>query len=153
MRLVVLCPCGKEFQTSEAHIKVGRGKYCSMLCKYKYRIRPSGLTYKITEENAGWFKKGVHSYPESGFQKGLIPTNFKGDSVGYDALHDWVNRHKGKAARCCHCGTKRNVHWANVSHEYRRDLSDYMSLCVSCHRKYDFPHKGSMAKRFGNKNK
>ena len=28
--------------------------------------------------------------------------------------------------------------WANISGEYKRDLNDWMNLCVSCHKKYDY---------------
>jgi len=27
--------------------------------------------------------------------------------------------------------------WANISGEYKRDVSDYIQLCPSCHRKFD----------------
>lgn len=29
---------------------------------------------------------------------------------------------------------KNRYEWANISGEYKRELSDYESLCVSCHR-------------------
>lgn len=28
-------------------------------------------------------------------------------------------------------------HWANKSHKYKRELTDWISLCVKCHKKYD----------------
>lgn len=66
---------------------------------------------------------------------------WKGDAVGYGALHVWVTRHKGRAAlQPC---TMANdtcagpMEWANVSHEYRRDLDDFMALCYHHHRWYD----------------
>lgn len=66
---------------------------------------------------------------------------WKGDDVGYIALHSWVKRRLGKPSKCEHCGkdglTGRQIHWANKSQEYKRDLTDWLRLCVSCHIKYD----------------
>lgn len=70
-------------------------------------------------------------------KRGFVPKNFKGDDVGYDALHDWVKRWKGKAKICIFCQSITNVQWANKSHEYKRDLEDWLSLCYKCHRVYD----------------
>jgi hypothetical protein len=62
---------------------------------------------------------------------------WKGDAVKYVGLHRWVQRHKGKAVKCAHCGKTGYCHWANISGEYKRDLDDFVSLCVSCHKFYD----------------
>lgn len=67
--------------------------------------------------------------------------NWKGEDVGYDALHDWIKRKLGQPTKCEECGkdglTRHKIHWANVDHEYKRDLKDWLRLCSSCHRKYD----------------
>lgn len=64
---------------------------------------------------------------------------WKGDEVGYFALHVWVVRNLGRPSGCEHCGTteKRKYEWANRSHEYKRDLTDWIRLCVPCHKAYD----------------
>ena len=31
--------------------------------------------------------------------------------------------------------------WANKSHKYLRKLSDWISLCSSCHKQYDYSFK------------
>ena len=66
---------------------------------------------------------------------------WKGDKVGYGALHEWVSRHKGKPTKCEKCGkdglTGHKIQWANVDHEYKRDLDDWIRLCPKCHSKYD----------------
>jgi hypothetical protein len=69
--------------------------------------------------------------------------NWKGDKVKYRALHHWVVRRLGKARNCEHCGTvaASRYEWANKSHAYRRDLEDWMQLCLSCHKKYDKYYK------------
>ena len=65
--------------------------------------------------------------------------NWKGDSVGYGALHTWIKKRLGKPQKCEHCQStnKKMYHWANKSGTYKRNLSDWLRLCVSCHRKYD----------------
>lgn len=66
---------------------------------------------------------------------------WKGDEVGYDALHRWVSRMKGKAVKCKRCGKKKttpkSVQWANKDHKYKRNLKDWISLCAKCHYYYD----------------
>jgi len=63
------------------------------------------------------------------------------DDASYSALHHWVRKYKGKAKICEDCGKKKttpkSVQWCNKDHKYRRNLDDYISLCVPCHRKYD----------------
>lgn len=58
-----------------------------------------------------------------------------GDKVGYRALHTWVYSQLGAPRQCENCeSTDRNVYqWANISGEYKRDVSDWARLCVSCH--------------------
>jgi hypothetical protein len=65
--------------------------------------------------------------------------NWKGNKVGYRGLHDWVGKKLGKANHCSvnmkHIRPR--YHWANKSHEYKRDLDDWIQLCPSCHKFYD----------------
>lgn len=63
--------------------------------------------------------------------------SWRGDAASYSALHAWVRRHKPKPDACEHCGTDGPLEWANKSHEYRRDLDDWLALCRRCHRAYD----------------
>ena len=60
---------------------------------------------------------------------------------GYRALHYWVQRNKGSAATCQICGkiktTPKSIQWANKSGTYLRELDDWVSLCVPCHRQLD----------------
>ena len=68
-------------------------------------------------------------------------SQWKGDNVGYFALHKWLYRRVGKASdRQCSrqdltCRGK--LEWANVSGEYKRDTEDFMVLCSSHHTRYD----------------
>lgn len=71
--------------------------------------------------------------------KGEKNVNWKGDKVGYFALHAWLNRVYGRPFLCEICKTdkKRVYHWANVSDLYLRDRSDWKRLCVPCHSAFD----------------
>ena len=59
----------------------------------------------------------------------------------YVNLHYWVKRHLGTPEVCEHCGKSGlsgvQIHWANKSGEYKRELSDWLRLCTKCHKKYD----------------
>jgi hypothetical protein len=71
--------------------------------------------------------------------KGELNSNWKGDKVGYSGIHMWVRQQLGTPSKCETCKTTRptRYHWANKSQKYLRDLTDYIRLCPSCHRKYD----------------
>lgn len=73
---------------------------------------------------------------------------WKDDEVGYRAIHIWVQSRLGKAVRCSKCGSKggqiRGCHWSNISGEYKRDLSDWKSLCPKC----NFANGVKIHKRF-----
>lgn len=74
--------------------------------------------------------------------------NWKGDDVGYVGLHDWMSKNKPRTGICEHCGDVPTVRgrtvgteFANVSGEYRRDITDFIELCIPCHRKFDSPRR------------
>lgn len=59
----------------------------------------------------------------------------------YYAVHTWVRRRLGKPFECEECGKNDKTtryEWANIDGNYRRDLNDYIMMCVSCHRKRDY---------------
>ena len=92
------------------------------------------------------FKKG-NKYYESGkatqFKKEETMAeknvNWKGDNVGYHGLHKWVARKLGKPSYCAYCQSTdiKAYYWANISHAYKRELSDWVRLCAKCHSAYD----------------
>lgn len=65
--------------------------------------------------------------------------SWKGDKVGYGALHDWVTSRLGRPHFCAYCGTNKakKFEWANISRTYRRELSDFIRLCTRCHHLFD----------------
>ena len=63
----------------------------------------------------------------------------------YRIVHDWINRHYGKANKCENPSCKQ----VSSTHEYclrkgmahDRNIKNYIQLCRSCHRKYDMTPK------------
>lgn len=105
----------------------------------KGKITPEETREKISKRLKGrtpW-NKGK-KYPQI---TGENNHNWKGDNVGYGALHHWVSRHKKKTGICKKCDKKRKTHWANISGKYKRDLDDWKELCPKCHKKFDGKQK------------
>lgn len=62
---------------------------------------------------------------------------WKGDNVSYKTLHQWVRRWLKKPSFCQKCNISQAKEVANVSGSYKRDLKDWLWLCVLCHRIMD----------------
>jgi len=66
-----------------------------------------------------------------------------GESAGYNAKHRWIQNHWKKTRRCEECGGHPTPHgrrkwgteWHNPNEQYRRERSEWMELCPSCHKK------------------
>ena len=118
--------CGGPVFTRPSRAKVGRGKFCSRKCYYEYgRPLIRGANHHL----------------------------WKADSVSYHAIHKWVIRYLGQPNECENCGTTDAAafDWANISGEYRRDLSDWARLCRSCHHLIDGTGYKSWVTRKANK--
>lgn len=71
--------------------------------------------------------------------------SWKGDaaleSSKYYRVHKWVYDNLGKPTECERRKKdnlkSHSIHWANISHEYKYELSDWARLCSSCHKLYD----------------
>lgn len=72
---------------------------------------------------------------------------WKGDDIGYGALHRWVEKMLGKAKEhiCVICngnsGSKR-MEWANINGTYKRELIGWKPMCRKCHIQYDKENLG-----------
>lgn len=66
-------------------------------------------------------------------------SSWKGNEAGYSTKHAWIRKKLGTPKECENCGItdKHMYHWANISGEYKRDVSDWARLCVSCHSIFD----------------
>ena len=98
-----------------------------------------------TREKMSKSKKGKKGHPHteehkiymSKIQMGPHNGMWKGDQVGYQALHDWVHRRIPRPPYCPSCGLNKRLHTCNISGKYIRDISDWEYLCQRCHfRKY-----------------
>jgi hypothetical protein len=94
------------------------------------------VTAKIKRDKLGRFAKGYAGL------RGENSFNWRGNSVGYNALHCWVRKELGKSNFCSfnkeHAG---RYEWASKSHNAKRDVNDFIPLCASCHKKYDHDYK------------
>lgn len=63
---------------------------------------------------------------------------WKAEAVSYRVLHRWVERHKTKTGSCSACEEETATQWASLTHEYKRDLDEFVELCAGCHGEYDF---------------
>lgn len=131
------CKCGKVFITKERKDRPGRPRFCSKICSLKFKQRRSGLKYKIVVQNKGWIKKGDKPWNKGIFEE--KSSGWKGDNIGYEGIHGWVERQLGKKRECDFCGSKeaKKYDWSNKDHLYKRNITDWQRLCVSCHFKYD----------------
>lgn len=65
---------------------------------------------------------------------------------GYSAAHKWIAKNKLRTYKCERCDREvKRTEFANLSGEYRRDLSDWQELCMPCHSKLD--GKGEVARQ------
>ena len=59
----------------------------------------------------------------------------------YKAVHAWIIRVLGRPKQCEHCKNiienPYKINWANISKEYKRDISDWARLCKKCHVLFD----------------
>lgn len=140
--------CKKVFYVPYWRIKRGGGKYCSMECTKTGKL----VNCKECKEKfyvSFWELKSNRKYcsikcadknmigGNPPLMRGNNHPNWKGDKVGYWALHSWVYRNWGKPKKCEKCNRKEKLEWANITGIYSREKEDWMQLCKYCHRKID----------------
>lgn len=80
-----ICKCGnnivERIYETKSGVKKYTPKYCSRKCAYSLRVRPSGLDYKVVNQNKGWFKKGFEPWSKN--NKDLMPTPWNKGVKGY----------------------------------------------------------------------
>jgi hypothetical protein len=63
----------------------------------------------------------------------------------YHRVHQWLHRNHGKASKCenDNCdGNSNDFEWALLKGKvYDKDVSNFIQLCVICHRRYDLDGK------------
>jgi len=114
----VKCDCGKEKISWKQNLIQGTSISCG--CYNKKRA-------------SSWLK----SYANGDKHKNEGNPMWKGDNVGYFALHDWVKRRLKKPKNCEFCKKEKILDLASKSRKYKRDLDDWLWLCRKCHIQYD----------------
>lgn len=69
--------------------------------------------------------------------RGIKNGQWKGDEVGYGALHEYVRHYLPQPKICSHCKTEGYVELCNISGLYKRNFSDWEWLCRKCHMEDD----------------
>lgn len=110
----VCIDCGKERWVRINREGVLQGNLHSQRCHHCARIHPSNPIIGKDENHPSW----------------------KGDNVGYSALHQWVKAHLPKPNTCGICHISPPYDLANKG-EYNRDLSQWWWLCRRCHMQSD----------------
>ena len=62
---------------------------------------------------------------------------WKGENVGNHQLHRWIRKYFPKPELCRDCKKVPPYDLANISQEYKRDISDWEWLCRKCHMMKD----------------
>lgn len=122
---VTCTTCGKQYEVKPS--RVSKTKHCSRECLSKHKA----TLFSGREMSEDWRRKIAAA--KTGDKNSL----WKGNDVSYKTLHQWVLRHKGKPESCEFCGSTHTMNWANKSHQYLRELDDWLALCKKCHWKYD----------------
>lgn len=126
----------------EKRNKDGRlGKHLSEETKRKISISSMGklLTYGHLGKHHTLEAKNKISNSRKGLMLSEKNHMWKGDDVGYFALHKWIQRKLGSPKICSKCGENnlnKRYEWHNISGKYKRDITDWKRLCVKCHRIY-----------------
>jgi hypothetical protein len=57
----------------------------------------------------------------------------------YRMIHYWIEKQLGKPMECsnCHTTSRNRYEWANISGEYKKDITDWKRLCKTCHEIMD----------------
>jgi len=113
----------------------------------KLHYTPMGMLGKKVSSSSrkkisvGLKKAYAEGIREPVMMNGKDNPEWKGNKVGYRALHHWVKRHKGLPDTCEYCTksglTGHKIHWANIDGKYRRVLEDWVRLCARCHCHHD----------------
>lgn len=131
---------GKYIRTEEIRKKMGDAHKKNPTKYWLGKKIPIEIREKISQtrirngnKNSNYFK--THKFV------GKEHKLWKGDNVGYDALHTWLYRELGRPETCEFCGKTglvgRKIHWANKSGNYKRIKTDWIRLCAKCHYHYD----------------
>jgi hypothetical protein len=70
-------------------------------------------------------------------RKGKLNPRWKEECTNYSSLHQWIRKQFPRPDVCEICKIGFPIDLANISQEYKRDLSDWEWLCRRCHMTKD----------------
>ncbi len=92
----------------------------------------------VKEQSNSWTEKHRQNHRISFSKfKNENHWNWRGNDVSYKSLHSWISRNYGKANKCDDCKIEKNIEWANISKNYKRERNDWKMLCKKCHYLFD----------------
>jgi NUMOD3 motif len=121
-----------------------QGKYCSP--QHRGLALRGKITWNIGRKHSEETKKKMSNaamgHKPAKALSGEDNPGWRGIDVSYSGLHHWVKKHLGRPSKCEHCGTTtaKKFEWANRSGLYLREVEDWIRLCTSCHRQYDYTY-------------
>lgn len=141
--------CGSEYFRVPSAAK--GSKHCSRVCHNKIagQVSSKPWAHKIAKARTGmkapWNAERNRKYRYAGEKSG----NWKGNDVGYIALHQWIKRSFEWANMCDLCYSNENLELANKTGEYKREKEDWWILCRKCHRARDaeFRRNGGVTRK------
>ena len=109
--------CSSKYQKGKniSLRKFATSKYCSLNCYGKWKSNN-----RIGKNHPSWV----------------------GNSITYKGLHNWLINKFGKATKCeiSNCkNISKKFDWALKKNRlYVRNIKNFLQLCRSCHKRYDF---------------
>jgi hypothetical protein len=102
-------------------------KYTCKKCGYSWKPKNISIVPKSCPKCKQYDVLTLHRLT------GELNGQWMGDSVSLGALHDYIRYHFPKPDKCSNCGEVKQLDLANISQEYKRDLSDWEWICRKCH--------------------
>lgn len=121
------------------------GKHQSLETRRKIAESSKNRTHsEETKQKMSQAHKGIkftkeHKLNLSKSHQGERNHNWVGELVGYNGLHLRIKKALGSPSICENCDTinAKRYEWANISGEYKTDISDWVRLCAVCHHLFD----------------
>lgn len=146
--------CNKIKKYKPSDIKRGSGKFCSRKCYYKSKEGKTAwnkdvphsdetrakISEKLRGENHPLYGKNHSIESKKKMREAKIGEknhNWKGENVGYQAIHWWILQKKPKPNLCEQCNQNEPYDLSSKNHTYSRKLKEWEWLCRSCHSKND----------------
>ena len=61
----------------------------------------------------------------------------------HSKIHCWLRNNYGNADKCVHCNGNKSLYEYALKHgfKYEKNRKNFIMLCRSCHRKYDYKYR------------